>query len=144
MDIANIKPTERTIEIEHPYTGQPLGIRVTLVSLDDDRLKRIKRNITDESLKLQAKNKSFKADDLDRNAKALLWAATTSWQWYNPTGNEGDAGYDPEAHAKWDGEVPEFNQRNFYDVVEKQTFIADQIREALEDARGFFGNSKAS
>lgn len=133
MDIAVIKPTERTIEIEHPATGQPLGIRVSLVSLDDDRLKRTKRNITDESLKLQAKGKSFKVEELERNSKALLFGATTGWEWYSPTGDEKD-------QATFGGEVPEYNQKNFYAVVDALPWFGEQIREKLEDSKGFFDN----
>ena len=148
MDLANIKPTERTVEIEHPATGQPLGLRLTLVSLDDDRLKRTKRSITDETLKLQAKGKSLKVEELERNSKALLWGATTGWEWYNPTGKEGDAGFDPNEQAEWEGDPnPEFNQRNFYAVLDHPNFgpiVSEQIREVLEDTRGFFAPSKTT
>lgn len=131
MDLSQIKPSERTVEIEHPATGQPLGIRVTLVSLDDNRLKRIKRNITDESLKLQAKNKSFKVEELERNSKTLLFGATTGWDWYSPTGDEADI-------PKFNGEVPEYNQKNFFAVIDELPWFADQLREVLDDTKGFF------
>lgn len=133
MDLSTIKPSERTIEIEHPATGQPLGVRVTVVSLDDDRLKRTKRNITDESLKLQAKGKSFKVEELERNSKALLFGATTGWEWYSPTGDEDDT-------PTFNGETPEYNQKNFYAVVDALPWFGEQIREALEDSKGFFDN----
>lgn len=144
-------PHEQTVEIVAPATGIPFGLRMTVISLDDDRLKRIKRNITDESLKLQAKGKAFKVDELERNSKALLFGATTRWEWYNPTGEEGDDGFDPEAKPGFDGEkmsfggpTPDFNQKNFYSLIEKYPPISDQLREALEDSKGFFDNSKAS
>ena len=133
MDLSTIKPSERTIEIEHPATGQPLGVRVTVVSLDDDRLKRTKRNITDESLKLQAKGKSFKVEELERNSKALLFGATTGWEWYSPTGDKKDA-------PTFEGSVPEYNQKNFYAVIDALPWFGEQIREALEDSKGFFDN----
>lgn len=144
MDLSSIKPGERTIEIEHPATGAPLGIRVGIVSLDDDRLKRLKRNITDESLKLQAKGKAFKVEELERNSKSLLFGATTRWEWYNPTGKEGDEGYDAKAMPDFNGEIPEYNQKNFNAVIEALPWFADQLREALEDTKGFFDNSPGS
>lgn len=130
-DLAAIKPSERTIEIEHPATGLPLGVRVTIISLDDDRLKRTKRNITDESLRLQAKGKSFKVEELERNSMALLFGATTGWEWYSPTGDEKD-------RPTFNSEVPEYNQKNFYAVIESLPWFGEQIREALEDSKGFF------
>lgn len=140
MELTDIKPTERTVEIAHPATGAPIGVRVTIMSLDDDRLKRIKRNITDESLKLQSKGKAFKVEELERNSKGLLFGATTRWEWYNPTGSEGDDGYDADAQAKFNGEIPEYNQKNFYAVIDALPWFADQLREELEDAKGFFGD----
>lgn len=144
MDISGIKPGERTVEINHPATGLPIGIRISLMSLEDDRMKRLKRQITDESLKLQAKGKAFKADELERNSNMLLFQATTGWEWYNPTGKEKEDGYDADAMPDYQGSVPPYNQKNFLAVINDASFIADQLREAIEDTKSFFDNSKSS
>ena len=144
MNLDDLKPVERTIEITHPATGVPLGVRVTLMSIDDDRLKRVKRQITDESLKLQSKGKAFKAEELERNSRTLLFTATTGWEWYNPTGNEGDHGYDADALPEFDGGQPDYNQRNFLAVVERLPWFGEQVREAIDETKAFFDNSKAS
>ena len=144
MDISSLKPNERQVEILNPATGQPLGIRVTVMSLEDDRLKRIKRQITDESLKLQARGKSFKSDELERNSNALLFTATLGWEWYNPTGAKGDKGFDEKQIPGFKGEVPEYNQRNFLEVVKELSWFGDQIREAIDETRAFFEPSKAT
>lgn len=144
-DLATLKPTERTIEILHPSTGAPLGIRLTVMSIDDDRLKRVKRNITDEQLKLQARGKSFKADELERNAHQILFAASTGWTAYNPTGTDKDGGYDADATPTFNGKPwPDYNQRNFMEVIETLPWFADQVREAIDETKAFFGTSKAS
>lgn len=138
MDISNIKPTDRTIEIRNPATHQPLGIRCRVVSIEDDRLKAVKRKISDESLRLQSKGKAFKSDELESNGLTLLFTAVLGWEWYNPTGNEGDAGYDPEAMPSFNGEVPDFNQKNFKQIATTLPWFADQIREEIDETKAFF------
>lgn len=140
MDLSSIKPTERTIEITHPGTGLPIGLRVNLLSIEDDRMKRIKRQITDESLKLQAKGKAFKAEELERNTNTLMFTGTTGWEWYNPTGAEGDEGYDADAMPNFNGEQPVYNQKNFLAVTGELSWVADQIQEAIGETKAFFAS----
>lgn len=144
MDLSQIKPTERTIEIINPGTGTPIGVRVTIVSKDDEALKELKRAITDRSMHLQQRNKTFKAEEIEENFRKLLFAATKGWEWYNPTGEEGDDGYDPEAAPDFQGEVPVFNQRNFFRIIIALPFFANQINEECDDTKAFFNQSKPS
>jgi hypothetical protein len=144
MDIGNIKPIERTIEIAHPGTGGPLGVRVRVMSIEDERLKKIKREITDDRFKLESKNKSLKTEDVERNGNRLLFSATLGWEWYNPTGEEGDEGYDADAMPTFNGEVPDYNQKNFMAVIRELPWFADQIREEIDETKAFFNNSKSN
>lgn len=138
MELTNLKPVERVIEVTSPSSGLPIGLRVRVMSLEDDRLKRIKRQITDESLKLQARGKGFKADEIERNGRALMFAGTLGWEWYNPTGAEGDDGYDPDAMPAFNGEQPAYNEKNFIALVTELTWISDQIQEAIGETKSFF------
>jgi|LNFM01.1.fsa_nt_gb hypothetical protein len=144
MELTNLKPTDRTIEITSPLSGQPLGLRVRIMSLEDDRLKRIKRQFTDESLKLQAKGKAIKADEVERNAHMLMFAGTLGWEWYNPTGSEGDEGYDAAQAPTFHDEVPEFNQKNFIGLITEVTWIGEQISEAIGDTKSFFDSLRTT
>lgn len=144
MDLAKIKPSDRTIEILHPATELPIGLRVTLLSIEDDSMKAIRRQITDNSLKLQAKGKAFKADELERNQHMLMFKATTGWEWYNPTGAEGDSGYDPDAMPDFNGEQPAYNQKNFLDLATELYWFTEQVQEAIGETKAFFGNSNAT
>lgn len=137
MELTDLKPTDRTIEIVSPVTGQPIGLRIRVMSIEDDRLKRIKRQITDESLKLQARNKAFKAEELERNANMLMFGGTLGWEWYNPTGDDADM---PAFH----GEQPEYNQKNFVALVTEITWIGEQIQEAIGETKSFFDLSKTA
>lgn len=144
MDVSKLKPLERTIEILNPETDTPLGIRVRLMSIEDDRLKKLKRTFTDERLKRDGKGKTFKTEEIERNANMLLFTASLGWEWYNPTGKEGDHGYDADMMPDWKGEVPEYNQRNFTEVLVEFPQFAAQISEAIDETKAFFDNSKRS
>lgn len=144
MDLSTLKPTTRTIEIKHPATGHNLGIRVTICSMDDERLTKIKREITDRRLQLEQKGKSFKAEEVEANAHKLMFTAALGWEWYNPTGNEGDEGYDPDATPHVGGETLDFNQKNFLRMVREYPWFKDQINEELGETKAFFDGSKSS
>lgn len=144
MDISGLKPGERTIEILHPATGAAIGIRVTIVSLDDDRLRQIKREITDNRMRLEQRGKPVKSEELEANTQRLLFAATKGWEWYNPTGKKGDAGFDEAEAATFNGEVPAYNQKNFIAVITVLPWFANQLSEAIGETQAFFDNSKSN
>jgi transglutaminase-like putative cysteine protease len=141
-DISEIKPIDRKIEIKHPGTKQPIGIRLTVLSMEDDRLKRLKRRIIDEGLHRNARGKHFKAEEIEDNRYALLFGASLDWEWYNPTGEEGDKDYDADAMPDFHGGIPEFNRKNFVAVCDELSWFADQVDEAVGDDDAFFKESK--
>lgn len=143
-DIAAIKPIDREVEILHPKTREPLGIAVTMVSLDDDRMTKLRRRIQDERIRLEARGKQFKSEDIENNTSALLFGASTGWRWYNPTGNEGDKDYDASKMPSFNGEVPQFNPRNFDAVITALPWFKSQLMEAASETESFFDNSKPS
>jgi len=140
-DLSLIKSTDRVIEVMHPGTGEPIGIRVTLVSVEDETLSKVKRNITNRSLELRQRGKHFKADELEDNKQTVLWSAMKGWEWYNPTGKSGDESFDADAMPNVGGEVPEFNQRNVKSML-GLTWFSNQIEEAVDDTKAFFLISK--
>lgn len=139
MDIAAIVSTDRKVEIVHPATGERIGVRIKLVSIDDDRLTKVKRSIADRKIHLQARAKDFKAEELEENRHNLLFAAMLEWEWYSQ-----DATNDTPAieQPTFNGEVPEFNRRNAIDVFNKLPWFADQVNEAVGETQAFFDNSK--
>jgi hypothetical protein len=139
-DLSTIKQTERTIDIVHPANGENIGLRITLVSLDDERMTKIRRSITDRRLHLEARGKALKADEVEENADNVIFTATIDWEWYNPTGKEGDKGYRADAMPDFKGEQPEFTRRNFFALIGEISWIKNQINEALGDTRAFFAN----
>lgn len=124
MDFSELKPTERVVDILHPKTGEETGIKIMLVSLEDDRTKRARRKIQDERLRLEARGKGFKSDDLEENSMLLLHAAITGWEW------AGD--------ALWKGEKPTFNLKMVKEILTELPWLRSQIERALEDESAFF------
>jgi len=124
MDLNDLKPSERTLEILSPKTGLEVGIRIFLCSLEDEKLKKLKRKIRDQQIHLEQRGKGFKSEEIEENAKALIFAAMTGWEWY------GD--------ITLDGKVPEFNQKNVYYVLDEFYFFRKQIEEAFGDEASFF------
>lgn len=144
MDLSGLKPARRTIEIKHPGEGTNLGVRVHIKSIDDPCHQELKRAITDRSLYLQQRGKTFKAEEIEENMRKLLFNTVDGWEWYNPTGEEGDPGYDPERMPSFEGEVPVCNQRNFNRVMIALPWFQDQINEEASERKAFFDRSSPS
>lgn len=123
MDFSEVKLSERVIDILHPKTGEETGIKVSLVSVEDAKLKHIKRKIRDERMRLEARGKSFKSEDEEDNLDKILFTAMTGWVW----GGE----------AIWRGQKPEFNLKNVKDVFENFISFRQQVAEAVEDTSAF-------
>lgn len=142
VDITSIKPIERTVEINHPGTHAPIGLRVFLISMNDDRMKALKRNITKKRMELEKRGKVFSVDDIEENTRNLVYGVTTGWEWYNPTGNLGDTDYDEAAMLDFHGEQPEFNIRNFNRVYDEIDWFGTQIQTEVQQDEEFFSHSK--
>ena len=125
MDLSELKPSERIVEILHPKTEVPVGVRVTLISMDDDRLKKIKRRIHDQKLSLEVRGKNFKSDDIEDNMNMITFSAMLGWEWYG-------------ADVKFRNEKPAFNQKNVLDVFETLPWFRQQVQEAVSDEKAFF------
>lgn len=130
MDISAIKPQERTFEIHHPADENELvGLRISIMSISDPRMKSVKRKIQDIKLRLEARNKHFKADDIEENQIDLMFSAMTAWEWYD---------------CDFHGKKPEFTKVNVKAVLTELEWIADQIAAEISDDKAFFKTSKAN
>lgn len=143
-DLTAIKTGERVIEITHPASGEKVGLRFTIVHIDDEQLATVRRGIADERAHLEARGKYFKGEQIDNNRRALMFAAMKGWEWYNPTGSEGDEGYRADAMPSFEGNQPDFTKRNVYAVLKGLSWIEPQIAEPMGDIKGFFDASEMS
>lgn len=124
MDLSGLKPTERVIDIKHPGTDEDVGVKVTVLSLSDPKMKTIKRQIEARRLELARKNKTFKPAEIEDNEISLLFKAMTGWQW---TGD-----------ANFQGEKPAFNLKNVKAVFTELEWFKDQVSEEVSDEQAFF------
>ncbi len=124
MDICELKPVERTIDIVHPKTGEALGITVNIISLNDPKIATLKRRIQNQRLDLERRGKGFKADDVEENFTNLLIAAITGWEWKDD--------------ATFHGEKPELNEKNIKEVFKELPWFKNQIADAIGDEESFF------
>lgn len=129
MDISELKPTERIVEILHPVTEEKLGVRVSLMSISDERLTKIKRKFQDERLKLDQRGKNFKADEVDENRSILAFSAMTGWEWYGDT-------------VTFKGNKPDFTKPEVLKVFSELSWFRDQVEEAISDEKAFFTKLK--
>lgn len=135
VDVTGIKPIERDVEIINPETGAPLGIRLTMISMDDPRMKQLMREITDQAQKLARRNKNFNSEQLEQNTNAIMYRSTLGWTWYNPEGDDADTA------PTLDGESnPPFNKQNYYRMLDMPWFKR-QLNDELEDTNAFFAKS---
>lgn len=123
MDISTLIPNERVIEIKHPVTDEKVGIRVTLVSLDDEKTKQTRRRVINKRIEFEKKGKNFRADDIEENEMDLIISSMTGWEWYD---------------ADFNGEKPVFNEANVKKVLDNLPWFKRQIAEAISDEKAFF------
>lgn len=137
MDITSVKPNESILSIVHPATGKNLGIVISLLSISDPKMKKIKRQIQDRALQLQRKGKGFDSAQLDENENVLLFNAMTGWTWGTPTDDEGKE-IPGETPALFHGETPAFTKENVFKVFNELEWFRDQIDEKVSDTKSFF------
>ena len=125
MDISTLIPVERIIEIKHPVKDENLGIRVNIISLNDEKMKQIRRKFINKRIELEKKGKSFRADDIENNEIDLLVACITGWDWYGED-------------VTFNGSKPDFNEANVRNVLNTFGWFKDQISEAVGDEKAFF------
>lgn len=126
MDICSLKPSERVIELLHPKTEEPIGVRVSIVSATDERTKKAKRRFLDEKLNLESRGKHLTSEKIEEINVSLLYSAMVSWEWY---------GEDITLNGE---KNPVFNQKNVYFFLNSCPLFAAQIEKEVSDEKAFF------
>ncbi|MCD9096198.1 hypothetical protein [Luteimonas fraxinea] len=115
MDLSTLVPVERTVDVLHPKTKQPTGLKLTLAHESDPRVIEATRKVFDEARE--------KGDvDPDRGRK-LTMAHVVGWEW---TGE-----------ATFNGERPTFSPETLAAVC-KVPPVAVAIFKAIGDDAGFY------
>jgi hypothetical protein len=120
-DIATIVPTTRTIDILHPATKEPIGLRIDLRPESHPAVREAVRKITNDRLNLRGK---LSAERMEANRLEVLIASIDGWSW------EGD--------TTFEGEKLAFAEPNVRKVLKKLPWIRDQVDIALAETEEFF------
>lgn len=139
-DLSEIKSIERTLDIAHPGTGAPIGVKVSVVAITDERMKRLKTSIEDRRLKLGAKGKTFTSEEIDENRSRIAFTAMTGWTWEPEDTYENVDGVMTLTRTKptFHNEMPEFNQRLVFAVFSEYPWFRTQIEEEISETERFF------
>lgn len=121
MDISTLTPHERTIDIKHPVTGEPIGLQVTLRPESDPAVVSARRKWMNERL---SRGSKITAEKLEQQQIAVIAAAVSGWSF---TGE-----------ATFEGSKPDFSEATLVKVLKKLPWVKAQIDEELGDTAAFF------
>lgn len=124
MDILAIQPATTTVDIKHPGTGAPIGLKLECVSLEDDRVKTVERAIKNRALR--GGRNSVTAEKIEDNTVEILSAAIVGWEW----GKDLSLG---------DLKSPPLSKANVAKLL-AIGWVAKQVDTALGDEASFFTN----
>jgi len=137
MDLSTIKPTTQTVEILHPATKEPIGLRIELVSLEDDKMKATIRANKNKALARDKSGRTLKAEEFEATSNETVLKAMQSWEWYAPEGSE--------SATNWRGdESPAMNLKVVTEIFDELPWIKDQLMEKLSETESFFESSKTT
>lgn len=128
MDILAIQPSTIAVDIKHPATGAPIGLKIECVSLEDDRVKQVERAIKNRALR--GGRNAVTAEKLDDNTVDILSAAIIGWTW-------------ADGLTLGNLKNPPLSKINVGKLL-AVSWIAKQIDTALGDEAAFFSNSGQS
>lgn len=128
MDILAIQPSTISVDIKHPASGAPIGLKVECVSLEDDRVKQVERAIKNRALR--GGRNTVTAEKIDDNTVEILSAAVIGWEW-------------ADGLTLGDLKNPPLSKINVGKLL-AVAWIAKQVDQALGDEAAFFSSSSQS
>lgn len=128
MDISSIVASARTVDIVHPATSEPIGLKITLLPESDSRVQDARRKWINE--RLHTRNAKFTAEKVEERTLSLIVAAVSGWDW--------------SGEANFNGEQLTFSEPNLRKVLKALPWIREQIDSELGDNAAFFRNSASS
>lgn len=123
-DISSIVAAPRVVDIKHPASGAPIGLKVTLLPASDDKVQAAQRKLLNDRLQRFEKPS---AEKMEQSKLLLLEAAVSDWRW--------------EGELTFEGSKPAFTAANLRKVMTKLTWVRDQIDAELGNEAAFFEDS---
>lgn len=120
-DISTIIANERTIDILHPATKEPIGLTIKLRPESHPAVREAVRKTMNDRLSGRGK---ITAERLEANRLEIIIAAVGGWAW------QGDTNFE--------GSKPEFAEPNVRKVLKHLAWIKEQVDQALAETDEFF------
>ena len=126
MDLAKldiVSPANEGVwmELEHPVTGEPLGVKIKLAGTDSDYYKKELRRQQNKRLKKGIRN--INAEELEAEAVELLVACTLDWE-----------------GVELEGQALECNPENVRKIYKKFPWIKEQVDAFINNRANFIKN----
>lgn len=130
MNLAEIKTVSYTHDVTHPKTGKKVGIKLEVISLNDDGMIAVKRKIGDKLLAKNQRSKLITTAESDANLRELIGRSIIGWEW----------GVDEDGEqAVWNDEGPlEYSAANVIKVLTALPWLQQQVNEVIESEANFF------
>lgn len=125
MDLSTIKTSDRDVYLQHPATGDELGLIFHLRAPDHDEVKAVDREWTDKRLQPKYRNKAIRTEELEQVKLKRVLASVTGWTWEDP-------------ELTFDGEQPEFSRQELKKMLTARPWILEFLKEETEDTASFF------
>lgn len=124
MDFSTLVDYEKLHELEllHPGTEEPLGVRFWMRSIDSAKAERVLLENTDKQIERFAKRKLPTATQGKKGELERLAACVARWEWGEHT---------------FEGTKPELSLATAVRVFEKMPWVERQAREAAESVKNF-------
>lgn len=125
MDLNTIKTNDREVNLEHPKTGEELGLVFHLRAPDSDEVQDVDREWQNKRLQPKFRNKAIRSEELEAVQDKRILASVTGWTWEDPD-------------LKLDGEQPEYSPANLRKMLKEHIWIRDFLSRECEDITSFF------
>lgn len=124
MEISGLVSTEQLfdLDVEHPATGEPMGIKIMVRSAGSEAAMAVVRKQTDSILAKQQKRKLIDADTVEQNEIDQAVSYVASWDWGVNT---------------YDGAVPKSDPATVRAILTKETWLYAQVVEAARKIANF-------
>lgn len=123
MDISTIKATARVVEILHPVTNEPVGLRMALLPPTDPAVEKVRREITNKRLVAATTMSDWTYENQVGGDLDLLVASVSGWEWYE---------------AEFHGEKPQFSEDTLRQVLKELPWVRDQVDVEAGKIKAFF------
>lgn len=121
MDISSITAAERVVDIKHPSSAEPIGLRITILPESDQRVVAVRRKFLNERLQ---RGHKVTAEKLAAQQTSIICAAVSGWDW--------------QGELNFHGEKPEFSEQALRQVMAELSWIKDQLDNELGDEAAFY------